>query len=154
MWVDRIAFFVAIPHPYLYKSIGDYPDASSIPWVIPDKGVMTIYLFSLLKLQSLRRLVANLRRTEILDRTRIYIAGCQRPLLAMCCERLERRTIQLHQSLLDNRLHLAMTTLHVHHHRYGDTTCDPLISRSCRVANRRHITRLTCCDQARSGVTQ
>ena len=63
MWVDRIAFFVAIPHPYLYKSIGDYPDASSIPWVIPDKGVMTIYLFSLLKLQILRRLVANLRRT-------------------------------------------------------------------------------------------
>ena len=47
-----------------------------------------------------------------------------------------------------------MTFFHVHHHGYGDTTSDPLVSRSSRVAYGRHITSLAGSDQARSRITQ
>ena len=110
-------------------------------------------VLSLLQLQSLSRLVANLRRTEVLDRTRIYIASSQSPLVTVSGERLERSAVKLNQSLLDNRLHLAMTFLHVHHHSNRDTTGDPLISGSGRVTYGRHITCLTGGDQARCRVT-
>ena len=111
--------------------------------------IMYKSVLSLLQLQCLSRLVANLRRTEVLDRTRIYIASSQSPLVTVSGERLERSAVKLTQSHLDNRLHLAMTFLHVHHHSNRDTTGDPLISGSGRVTYGRHITCLTGGDQAR-----
>ena len=55
--------------------------------------IMYKSVLSLLQLQSLSRLVANLRRTEVLDRTRIYIASSQSPLVTVSGERLERSAV-------------------------------------------------------------
>ena len=97
--------------------------------------IKNLYLFiSLLQLQCLRRLVAYFRRTEVLDRTRIYIACVLGPYTAERSKFLERSAILFHQCRLDNWFHLAMATFHVHHHRHRDTACNPLVSRSCRIA--------------------
>ena len=47
-----------------------------------------------------------------------------------------------------------MTTLHIHHHRRGDTTSDPLSSRSREVLHGAHIARDTRSDEASSGTTK
>ena len=47
-----------------------------------------------------------------------------------------------------------MTTLHVHHHRRGDTTSDPLSSGSREVLYRAHVARDTRGDEASSRTTE
>ena len=51
-------------------------------------------LFSLFQLQCLGCLVTNFCRTEVLDRTRIYIVCFNSPTFTLCGKRLERSTIQ------------------------------------------------------------
>ena len=51
--------------------------------------------------------VANLSRTPVLDRTRIYEACLLRPLVALRDEELEWLAIEFNESLADYRLHLA-----------------------------------------------
>ena len=126
--------------PYLYHLLIDY--------------ISSDILLSLFQLQCLSRFVANFSRTKILDRTRINIACRHSPFIAVSSKFLERSAVELNQSFLDNRFHFAVAFFHVHHHSYGDTTRDPLVSRSCRVAYGRHITSLAGGDQARSRITQ
>ena len=57
----------------------------------------------------------------------------------MCSEEGEGLALKVDKSLLDDRLHLTMTALHVHHHRRGDTTSDPFGGRSCEVLHRAHV---------------
>ena len=87
----------------------------------------------MLELQSLGRLVANLGRTKVLDRTGIYKAGLAGPLSAVLNELLEGSAVELNQSLADNGLHLTVTLLHVHHHGDRYTTGNPLVSGSYSV---------------------
>ena len=93
----------------------------------------TYFLLSLLQLESLCGLVANLRWTPVLDRTWIYISCLLSPLLTLRSEELEWSTVELYESLADNWLVGTVTTLDVHHHCDRHTTSNPLSSRSCCV---------------------
>ena len=107
----------------------------------------TAYLLTLLKLEGLAGLIAHVRGTKVLNRTWVDIVSLDCPLLAICGEELEWAAIELDESLLDDRLHLAIALLHVHHRGDRDTTCEPLRSGLSRVANRAHIASLTRCDK-------
>lgn len=67
---------------------------------------------------------------------------------------LEGSTVQLHESLTDNRFHLTVTTLHVHHHGDGHTTSHPLVSRSSSVLHDSHVTSLAIGNQLGCGSTE
>lgn len=83
----------------------------------------------MLKRQGDGRTVADLARPEVLDWARIYEAGLACPLVALADEVLVWSAVQLDESLLDDRLHLAGTLLHVHHHGDRNTTGNPFVNR-------------------------
>ena len=112
------------------------------------------YLLRLLENQRTRGLVTDLRRAKELDRTGVDEARRRSPLLAMSSEVGEGLTLEVYESLLDHRLHLAMTTLHVHHHRRGDTTSDPFVSRSGEVLYGAHVACDAGGDEAGSRTTE
>ena len=85
--------------------------------------------------------------------TRIYIAGVLRPLFSVCLEVFEGLAIQLNQSLTDNRLVFAMSSLHVHHLGDGHTACNPLSCRFGQVGNLGKVTIVTILDQHECIVT-
>ena len=61
----------------------------------------------------------HLGRTEVLDGAGIGVAYAYFPCLALLGKLEEWRTVKLYESLADNGLHVAVTTLHVHHHGDG-----------------------------------
>ena len=89
-------------------------------------GVISVYrwsgLLSLLERERARRLVAELGLTVELDRTRVDEAHRVRPFVTVCGEVGEGLALKVYKRLLDHRLEFAVTTLHIHHHRCGDTT--------------------------------
>ena len=109
---------------------------------------------SLLKSQRSGRLVANLRRSPVLDRSGIEVAGLTSPLLTMCSETLEGRTLQFDERLADNGLHLTGTTLHVHHHRDGHTTGNPLLGGLGGILHDSHVASLAVGNELGSAGTQ
>ena len=60
----------------------------------------------------------------------------------MSSELLEGCTVELDEGLADNGLHLTCTTLHIHHHGDGHTTCNPLVGRSGGILHDGHVTGL------------
>lgn len=72
----------------------------------------------------------------------------------MLSELLEGCAVKLYEGLTDHRLHLAVTTLHVHHHGDGHTTGLPLIGRSREVLDDGHVTGLAVGDQVSGAYTQ
>ena len=70
-------------------------------------------LLSLLQLESLCGLIANLRWTPVLDRTWIYISCLLSPLLTLRSEELEWSTVELYESLADYWLVGTVTTLDI-----------------------------------------
>ena len=65
----------------------------------------------------------------------------------MRLEEFERSAIQLNECLLDNRLVLAVTSLHVHHLCDRHTAGYPLICRSREVGNLGKISGVAILDQ-------
>ena len=106
-------------------------------------------LFCLLKSQCLGSSVANLGRSVVLDSARIYEAGFLCPLCAMSLEELEGSSVKLNQSLLNNRLILAVSSLDVHHLGDGHTACNPLICRLGQVGNLGQVSVVAVLDQQR-----
>ena len=111
---------------------------------------MAVMKLSLLQSQGSGGQVADFGGSEVLDSTGIGEAGLNSPQLAMFSEELEGSAIQFHQSLTDNGLVSAVTTLlglPVHHqlkeftqthvHRVGDAIqpFHPLLSPSPPATN-------------------
>ena len=65
----------------------------------------------------------------------------------MCFEILERSTVKLYQSLADDRLILAMSSLHVHHLGDRHTACNPFISRFGQIGNLGEVSCVSILDQ-------
>ena len=59
-------------------------------------------LLTLFEGKCLGRLVADLCRTPVLDRTRIDVSGLTSPLVAMCGKLLEGGTVELDKGLADH----------------------------------------------------
>ena len=97
-------------------------------------------LFSLLQFKCLGGLVAYGRRPPVLNRTRIDVAGLPGPSVSLSGELLERSAVQLDERLADNRLHLAITSFHVHHHCNRHTSGLPLVGNGSRILDDCHIT--------------
>ena len=96
-------------------------------------------------------MVADLGGAVVLDRTRVDVAGVGiRPLGTMCLEVLEGCAVEFDEGLLDDRFHLTVTLLHIHHHGDRHTTGEPLGCRFGEVADERHITRLASRDEVGS----
>ena len=50
-----------------------------------------------------------------------------------------RTTVEIHKGFLNHRLHLAVTTLHVHHHCDRYAACNPVFALCCEVAHGAHV---------------
>ena len=87
------------------------------------------------------------------SRAKVFV-GWSHTSVGLLGESLERSTVQLNKSLADNRLHLTITLLHVHHHRDGHTTGNPLVGRSCRILHDSHVACLTIGNELSSRSTQ
>ena len=85
------------------------------------------------------RLVADFRRTEVLDGAGINVASVDSPLVALRSEFEEGRSVKTYESFLDNGFHFTVTAFHIHHHGDRNTACDPLYGRFHKVAYRRHV---------------
>ena len=89
--------------------------------------------------QSHRGTVAHLAGTEVLDRTGVLVEGVESEGLAHGSVLEVGTALEVDEGLLDNRLHLALAALHVHHHGDRNTTCDPLLAGLGQVAHARHV---------------
>ena len=92
-----------------------------------------------LKEKSHRRTVAHFRGAEILDRAGILIKCVESKCLAHRSEFQIRTTVEIHKGFLNHRLHLAVTTLHVHHHCDRYAACNPVFALCCEVAHGAHV---------------
>src|SRR3712207_357835 len=107
----------------------------------------------LLESQCLCRLVAYVAWSPILYRTGIYIASILCPLVALSSKSLERLAVELNKSLANNRLHLAITTLHVHHHGNWHASSLPLIGTCLEVLHDGHVACLAIGNELCSACT-
>ena len=124
-------------------ALGLYGVRMSFFYVLSASGA----LLCLFEGKGLSGLVAHLCGSPVLDGARINICGLTCPFVALSSKALERSTIQFNESLTDNWLHLTITLLHVHHHRDGHTTGNPLVCRSSRILYNSHVTCLAIGNQ-------
>ena len=77
-------------------------------------------------------------RTCELNGTRERIAIAQSPFSRELEELLIRQSVQLHKSLLDDRLVLSVSSFNVHHHGNRNATGSPLVDRGVQVGDGGH----------------
>ena len=160
MRLPRLRNLKKYPRPGTLRVGGFCKPQVRIFWLVYYNGHNALFLNRLvnrtvlLQLQGLGGLVAYLGGTKVLDRTGIYVAGVHSPLVAMCGKVFEGGTVEVNEGFLDHGFHLAVTTLHVHHHGHGHTAGNPFAGRFGGVAYRRHVTGAAFAYEQRCGVTQ
>ena len=106
-----------------------------------------IVVLLMLVAQSLGSLVADLGGTEVLDRAGIDVGRLPLPFVALCGESLEGSTVEVHEGLADNGLHLAVALLHIEHHSDGHTASHPLCRGLGGILHDGHVASLAVSDE-------
>ena len=65
----------------------------------------------------------------------------------MCLEVLERSAVKFNQCLADDRLVLAVSSLHIHHLGDRHAACNPLLSRLGQIGDLGEISGVAVLDQ-------
>lgn len=112
------------------------------------------FVCTLLQCQRNSGLVAYFTRAEVLDRPGVDICCLLGPLFAVCGKVFEGLAFEVDKCFLYHGLHLAVATLHIHHHGYRYTACHPFSGRMRSIAYACHIAGLALAYEQRSGITE